>query len=247
MQFLRAIGRPDDVVDTSYLWATALFSGHRTADGAFNTPDCTTTQIVQALRRDDAGYLLSAALNQPHMPDGSCPLPMLADQPGLVRLYRSGQDLASVFELVGPGTPHPDLQDLVAASQLTSSGTVIVEVPEAEQIPGTPDGSYPTTFAVGGAASLTWSWAHPQPVSQLSLGAAAGAAATTSSVTVELQEPDGLWQRVLATAGPVGSAEPTRFLLASFPHPIMATAARVVVDAQGTVAVHDLNVLGPAS
>jgi len=247
MSFLRAIGRPDEVVDSSYLWGTALFSGHRTADGAFNTPDCTTTEVVQALRSDDAAFLLSAALNQPKVPDGLCPLPRLVGQPGIVRLYRSQQDEASVFELIGPGTPHPALQDLAARSQLTSSASSIVEVPEPQQIYNLPDGSYPTTPAVAGQATLTWSWGPARPVSQISLSGASGRPSTTTSVMVELREPDGLWRRVMAATGPVGSSERTRYLLTSLSHPITATAVRVVVDAQGTVAVHDLNVLGPTS
>jgi hypothetical protein len=244
MSFLQAVGRPDDIVETSYLWTTALFSGHVTAASAFETASCDRAEVVEAVHRDNAGFLLSAALNKPDIADGSCVVPLVANEPGVVRLYRSPDDLASVFELIGAGSPHPGLRDLTAASLVSSNGSPILERLEPEQMEGDPAGTYPSIDADGGTAVLTWTWNDAQPVSQISLGGAGGEATATSSVVVQIEGPDAQWHRVLAASGPVGAADATRYLLASFPTPLIATAVRVTVTAQGSVAVHDLHVLG---
>jgi hypothetical protein len=244
MAFLAAVGRPSDIVETSYLWSTALFSGHRTADSAYNTPLCDADEMTRALHDDDAAFLLSAALNQPEIPDGSCLLPALADHPGLVQLYTSPPGLATVFELVGAGTPHPDLGDLVAGVPATAAGGTVVDVSDPGPIPGFVAAPAETTPAVGGQASLTWSWGPAHPVSQVSLGFARGEPGTTTSVSVALLGPDGAWHTVASAPGAVGAEDRTRFLLVTFPTATTASAVRVTVAALGLVAVRDLHVLG---
>lgn len=245
MHFLTAVARPREVVETSYLWTTTLLTGHPTANTAFTS--CGPPLAGAALRRDNAAFVLSAALSQPGFPDGACLVPLLAGGPDVVRLYRTSRDLASVFEMIGPGTPHPDLVDLVSSSQLSSAGASVAQAPEAPQLDGDPAGTYPTVASVGGQAVFTWSWPSPRSVRQVSVGAAGGQARTTTSVAVEFLAADGGWHRVLAASGAVGPDETTKFLLASFFDPLTVSAVRVTVAAQGTAAVHDLHVLGPAA
>jgi hypothetical protein len=242
MHFIKAVGRPDEIVESSYLWSTALYSGHRSAGSAYNVP-CDPTAILAALHGDGAAFVLSAALNQPGLPDGWCLVPLLAGQPGMVLLYSSPQDLASVFELVGPGSAQPNLSDLAVGDPVAAGDAPVVEVPDPAQIPGYAVGPTASTPSVAGRATLTWTWAQPRPVTQVSLGFATGA--TTTSVTVELLGPDGVWHAVSTAPGPVGAGQPTRFLLASFPFPTSSSAVRVTVVANGTVKVGDLHVLGP--
>ncbi len=244
LQFLAAVGRPADVVETSYLWSTALFSGLPTADGAFQVP-CDQAAVTQALQRDGAGFVLSAALNRPRIADAYCLLPIVADLPGAVRLYRSPIGVASVFELLGAAPGHRGLRDLVAGTQPTAVGAPVVEVPEAVQMTDDPAGTSPATETVGGRAVMTWSWGGPAAVSQISLGGAGGKPATTTSVMIELLGPDGTWHPIAAAPGPVGATQATRYLVAHFPQPTVATAVRVVISAQGTAEVQDLHVLGP--
>jgi hypothetical protein len=243
MAFLQALGHPDDVVESSYVWSTALFSGHRSANAAYLAP-CDANAIFQALRSDQAAFLLSAAVKEPGYPDGWCLLPSVAAQPGVVQLYSSPRDLASVFELIGPGSPHPDLTDLIGGSSLTPAGSTILAAPDGAQSPSFPEGSYVSTPTVAGHASLTWSWGQPSAVSQISLDVAGGAPATTTSVAVGILGPDGVWHQVAAASGPVGATEPTRYLLASFPQSVLATAVRVSIAARGPAEVRNLHVLG---
>lgn len=242
MHFLAALGRPREVVESSYLWTTTLLTGHPTANTAFASA-CDPPAAQLALRRDNAAFVLSAALSQPGFPDGACLVPSVAANPDVVRLYRTAQDQASVFEMIGPGTAHPDLVDLVGSSRLSATGGV-AEAPEAPQMDGDPAGTYPTVASVDGHAALTWSWPSPHTVRQVSLGAAGGRKGTATSVVVELLEADGAWHTVLTAPGAVGPNEATKFLLASLSDPVTASAVRVTIAAQGTAAVHDLHVLG---
>lgn len=62
---------------------------------------------------------------------------------------------------------------------------------------------------------------------------------------IELLGPDGTWHPIAAAPRPVGATQATRYLVAHFPQPTVATAVRVVISAQGTAEVQDLHVLGP--
>lgn len=241
LAFLRRAGAETDVVETGYLWTTALFSGHRTANAAYLSP-CQADAIDRAIRRDRAGYLLTAALNRPDQVDSPCVLGIAAARPGTVRLYRTGRDRASVFELVGPGTAHPDLRDLTPDAALTA-GAPVTELDEAPQTPGDPAGRYLSLPATGGAATLTWSWPRPARVAQVSLGAAA-AAATTGSVTVGLRAADGSWHTAASAPGAVGEHAATHFLIVAVADPEPVTALRITVAGAGTVTAHDIHAIG---
>jgi len=241
---LRRAGTGSDVVETGYLWTTALFTGHRTANAAYLAP-CTSEAIAGSIRRDHAGYLLTAALNRPDQVDSPCVLTIAAAQVGAVRLYRTQRDLASVFELVGPGTAHPDLRDLTPDAAVSSTAPM-TERNEAPQAEGDPAGRYRSLPAATGAGSITWTWPQPRQVAQISLGAAA-ASATTASVVVELQAPDGSWHTTASAPGPVGERTATPFLILPFANPEWASALRITVAGAGTVSVHDVHALGPGA
>jgi len=268
LAFLRALGQPTEVVETDYLWTTALFSGHRTANRAF-AAKCDAGSIAHALQADRAGYLLTAALSGPIV-DSGCVLDLAAAQPNAVRLYRTARDKASVFELVGPGTAHPDLRDLTATAQMTASPPGVTEVPETPQTGGDPAGDSQSIATADGTAALTWSWPKPQSISQISLGAAGAVAVATTGVTIESQGPDGTWHQVGSVAGPVGpgsssgysvAAAPSRdqfvagsarvpYLVREFRQPLQATALRITVTVGpggGDVALHDFHALGSGS
>jgi hypothetical protein len=222
MAFLRAIGPPGEIVETDYRWTTALFSGHRTANQAFVVP-CDDIEVIDAIQADQAGYLLSAAFNRPGVILSPCVLPLVASDPVAVRLYRTDRDKSSVFELIGPGTPHPDLRDVTPAAELSPAPTMAAEEP---QVDGDPAGRYPTVVSPGDRATLTWTWTDLQPVAQVSLSRAD--AAFTTSVVVEIRHAGATWQEIARSAGPVGED---------------ADAVRVTVVGRGTVGVHDLHVL----
>ncbi|HSS08466.1 MAG TPA: hypothetical protein VLL25_01180 [Acidimicrobiales bacterium] len=247
MTFLRELGRPEEVVETDYLWTTALYSGHRTAAGIFAIPPlCDLGLITKGVNQDNAGYVLSAALNKPGLVDDPCLLPVIAPQPWAVRLYRTGRDDASVFELIGPGTGHPLLRDLTVDAQLNTSATTVVEVPEAPQADADPAGSYPTVETTDGEATLTWSWSQPSQISQVSLGAAAPTSGSLTSVVIEARTAAGIWQTISAVAGPVGDGSARPYVLVHLAQPLTTTAVRVTVTGQGTIGIHDLHVLGQA-
>jgi hypothetical protein len=243
MEILRQLGRPADVVETDYLWTTGLFSGHATANGAFVAP-CEAGAVADAIGHDQAGFLLSAALNRPDAVPNPCLVPVLASQPSAVLLYRSAPGFASVFELIGAGTGHPALRDQLGASAPRSAMPVTLSA-EPPLVDGDATGSSFATATVGGGATFTWPLGpagRGAPVTQISVSAAATSGAT-ASVDLEVQDPTGDWRRVLAAPGPVGAGRQTRYLLAPFPHPIMAMAVRVTVRGQGRAEVHDVRVL----
>ncbi len=113
---LSALGRPDDVVETDYRSTIALFTGHRTANTAFvNTLiSCTDAVTDVSVSQDNAGYLLIGAVNKPDLIDSPCLFEQATSEPWAVRLLRTDRDQASVFELIGPGTAHPNLVDVTA-------------------------------------------------------------------------------------------------------------------------------------
>ena len=248
MALLDHVGTPDQVVETDYLWTTALFSGHRTLNGVYEVP-CNAQSVTAALRRDDAGFVLTADLNGGGLIDDNCLLPVLTALPDTVRLYRADADQSSVFELMGSGTDHPDWQDL-AASVTPSGGASqpVVAVPETRQEDGDQAGQYETVATTDTSAAMTWSWPDPVSVDQLSLGAAgvsAGSAATTA-VTISVRNTGGTWRTVAIAPGAVGPGDANPYLLAALTQPQVVTGVRVTVATTGpaTVAVHYFHALG---
>jgi len=239
MAILHQLGQPSDVVETDYLWTTALFSGHATANGAY-LAGCDPGAVVDAVRRDRAAFLLSAALNRPDLVPSPCLVPVLAAQPSAVLLYRSAPGLASVFELVGPGTGHPSLHDLIGATEPLSAMPVTLSA-EPPSFEGDAPGLSFATATVDGVATFTWRLGGA-PVTQVSLSAAT-TSGPTDSVTIELQGPNGQWRPAVSAPGPVGAGQRARYLLAPFPQAVTAAAVRVTVRGQGRAEVHDLHLL----
>jgi hypothetical protein len=248
MAILRQLGTPQSVVDTDYLWTTARYTGHRTLNGAYEAL-CTPDAMAAAIRADDAGFLLTSELNGGGRVDDDCILPVVAELPGAVRLYRSARDRASVFELVGPGTGNPDVADLTPSAVVDGGSQTVTAIPETKQTELDPAGHYLTLPTTNRAAVLTWSWAQPVAISQISLGAAGAGRAVTTSVTVSVRLADGTWRVVATAAGAVGSGNHTQFLLAHLPDGTVISALRVTVTVNGTatVAVHDVHALGPTA
>jgi hypothetical protein len=243
MNLLRALGRPSDVVETPYRFTTALYSGHRTASTAFVVP-CDPAAVANAVRQDRAGFLLSAALNKPDIVASDCVLGYASSQPWAVRLYRTQRDLASVFDVIGPGTAHPQLTDLGATATVVSTTSPVVWTPEAPQSPSDQPGQYLSVTSDGTSAVLTWSWAAPVAVAQVSLGAARASSGERGGVAIELQDPGGQWRPIASSPTAVGDGDPTPWLLASLASPVAARAIRVQVNGVGRVEVHDMHVLG---
>jgi hypothetical protein len=237
MGLLSALGQPRNVVETSYRFTTALYSGHRTANNAFVVP-CDPVAVADAVGQDKASLLLSAALNKPGLVDSDCVLGYASSQPWAVRLYRTGRDMASVFA-VGPG-----VTDLATGTTVTSAGAPVLWTPEAGQSPSDQPGQYPSVLSDGTGADLTWSLAAPEAVGLVTLGAAAAEGGTRGGVTVDLLGLDGQWRPIASSATAVGDGTPTPWLLGRFNEPVPARAIRVRVAGLGRIDVHDLHILG---
>lgn len=248
MALLHRMGPPSSVVETDYLWTTALETGHRTANTAYLQTDCPGQSVVQALQADDAGFVLTSSMNGGGLVDDACIVPVVAGLPGAVRLYRSDRDQASVFELVGPGTGHPGLRDLTPSATLEGSATV-VEVPEPSQADGDVPGLYAEVSTLAGASSFTWSWPQPVSLSQVSLGGAGAVGVATRSVQVAVRDLSGTWRVLDQALGSVGPGARSQFLVVSLPTATPVTSIRVTVAAAaGTgafAAVHYFRALGP--
>jgi hypothetical protein len=222
VSLLSSVAPSSSVVETDYVSSTALFTGHRAATTAFdNTVNSCDGAAVQAgIAADDAGFLLLGAVNKPGLLDSPCIYGAAADSGWAVPLIHSSRDLSTVFELVGPGTGHPDLINLLARASTTS-----------------------------GPTGIEWQWTAPQYLTQVSVGEAAAATGTTPGVQLEIETPGGSWRTVGTTDGAVGDgAHDAPFILASLPAGITATGVRVVVEGPaGTgVTVNDVAALGTA-
>jgi hypothetical protein len=242
---LSASGRPGDVVETSYLSTVALVSGHRTADSAFlsSLGLCYEPANLNALAKDDAAYLLTGALNKPELVDGPCLLSEASSGPWAVRLMRTDRDLASVFELIGPGTAHQNLTDVTATATLSGSSPLVL-LPVAPGGAGDLPGTLPATLATGGAGALTWDWSRPAMVRQVSVGEAGAAVGTVDGVSIELRQPSGSWVAVAGTGSGVGDLpDDAPFLMAALPGGMVATALRVVIGGSGQVSALDVHAL----
>ena len=199
-----AVTGPRDVVETPYLWTTSLGTGRAVADDLFflaDPVDCTAEHLAAAALRDRAGFAVDAAWNGPP-PVVDCQLPVLDGVPWAVRLYRDAVTDSSVWEFVGPGTVHPDLADAVGGPGAVGSE--------------------------GQAATLTWSWAQPRPLTQLTVAAVTAGSSATTSAALEWRDTAGEWHRVAAADGPVGPGTATPWLLWRPAVPVPATAVRVV-------------------
>jgi hypothetical protein len=225
VRILTQLGQPSDVVETDYLSSTALFTGHDTRELAFTDTvnSCNLSVIRSALAQDHAGFLLLGNVNKPDVLDRPCLLQVASGSTWAVPLLHTSRDNASVFELIGPGTGHPDLQNLTASATRTQS---------------TADPSI-----------AEWVWSSPRYLSQISVSQAGQVGATTS-VDVQIRQVDGAWQTIAAAPSAVGEGKgATPYLLATLPAGILATAVRVVVSstAPATAATTpvDLAALGP--
>jgi hypothetical protein len=140
-----------------------------------------------------------------------------------VELLHTDRDNASVYELIGPGTGHPDLRDLTSEATLSESNT--------------PNGV--TTFE--------WNWNDLAPVTQVTVGQAASAR-STMSVLLQLRGSDATWRTVAASRSAVGDEKDAApYLLASLPAGSQATAMRLVITGTGAPAAADVHALGPST
>jgi hypothetical protein len=228
---LASLGTPADVVETDYTSTTALFTGHRTANTAFlnavtECPDPSAT--LAAISGDNGGYLLLGDVNKPGLMDSPCLLGQAATNPWGVPLLHTARDDGFVYELIGPGTGHPDLENLNAGVQPRSSSSAASSV-------------------------IEYDWGGPRTVQQVSIGEATSTATPTTSVQVELRTAAGRWLNVAGAHSAVGDG-PGRapYLLATFPDGRVATGLRVVVtgtqtEASASASVSDVAALGPSA
>jgi len=247
---LAALGAPSDVVETDYPSTVALDSGHRTANTAFvaSYAFCSLAATQIGLTQDRAAFVLLGALNKPFQIDSPCLLDQLSAQPWAVRIMRTSRDLASVFELIGPGTAHPELVD-VAASAALSASSDLQRFPVDPSGPGEQPGSLAATATAGGSGTLTWDWSTRTALHQVSVGeAGVDPGLVTEGVRVQLRSPTGAWTTVASAASSVGDLPgATPLLLVTFPEPEIATAMRVVIDGAGTASALDVHALATRS
>lgn len=240
MAMLRQLGKPSDVVETDYIWATSLFSGHRARNGFFQS--CSDRKAFAEGRKDGAVYVLASGFAAQGI-GSPCGIRIASRSTSAVRLYRTTRDATAVFALVGPGTSRPHESDLTTG-QPPDAITAVTQLPERPQL-NEEAGSYPTTPVTDGAATFTWNFPVPGQVQQVSVGAAS--ADTTSAVDIEIQTVDGRWIRVAHADGPVGEGRRTPYLLTVLKQPVTATAMRVRITGTGMAQVHDAHALGTAS
>ena len=234
---LAHLGRPTDVVETDYESTVGLFTGHRAANSAFLTDldSCDLSASTAALAGDNAGFLLLGAVNKPNLIDNLCLAREAASEPWAVELLHTARDDATVYELIGAGTAHPNLTDLTASADLATSGATLRSGPGAA-----------ATAAVAGTGWLEWAWDGAHAVTQVTVDRATAGAATTA-VSVQLQEPGRGWVTVASVRSAVGDDRgDAPYLLATPAAGTEANAVRVVVDGRGLLQAGDVTVLGPA-
>ncbi len=244
MKFLARLGTPASHIETDYMWTTMLFTGHTTGLAAFPATkrQCTNQVATSELASDDASFLLVAAIDDVDVLDSPCLLHLASTEPWAVRLEHTPHDSATVFELIGPGTGHPDLENLLtagagrrgpaAAGGPGPGGGRAPSAPAAVGLAaGSSDGSG-TVTPVDGTATVEWPLPTSASVTQVSLGTAYASAGPTGAVTVQLRETDGRWHTIASAPGAVGG-EGTP-LLATPPGPTHASAVRVTVATSST-------------
>ena len=217
---LSAVGPSSSVVETDYLSSTALFTGHRTAVTAFDNTvnSCSNAVVRSSIATDDAGYLLLGDVNKPGLLDSPC-IYGAADGSGwAVPLLHTSRDQATVFELIGPGTGHPDLADLIDRATTTKS-----------------------------AGQIEWHWRAAQSLRQVSVGEAAALTGPTTGVELQIEAPDGSWRTVAGTNAAVGDGgHDAPYLLAALPAGTQAVGMRLIVTGGSGVAASDVAALGVA-
>jgi hypothetical protein len=223
LALLRRLGGRRQVVEASYIWTTALYTGHPSASSAFlaTAGGCSPGAAWAAMGHDRAGFLYTAAIDLPPAVDSPCLTRLASQSPRAVTLLHTRVDSATVFALIGPGTGHPAWHDLASAA--TRRG-------------GDPD-STSTTFR--------WSLPPGAAVSEVTLGGASTSGGATAGVTVSLLEPGRGWQAVARSRGGVGDGG-TPFLAAT-PAAVPAAGVRVTVTGPGLATIRDLAVLGRGS
>lgn len=247
MSILAAVGQPSTVIETDYESTTGLFTGHLTANGAFIASPwqvCNFGAIQQALAADHAGYLLIGTVNKPGVIDNRCLLHQADAHPALaVRLLRTGVDEATVFELIGPGTAHADLSNLLVGSEESSNAPLgYVGNPShgRADIPGLSTVLTP----VNGQSTLSWTWGPNVTLDQVSVGEVGLLhGGSLSGVTLQVQRANGGWVSVADAPGLVGDVG-APYLLGEFPAGTRALAMRLVVRSDAPVVVTDVNALG---
>ena len=90
-----------------------------------------------------------------------------AKEIGAVRLLSTNHDQTSVFELVGPNSPQPDLEDWTADVRPSSGADPTVLARNGE---GDAGGTGYRVAAGGHTATFDWSWPRPVGMTQLSVG-----------------------------------------------------------------------------
>jgi hypothetical protein len=248
MSILTAVGQPKTVIETDYESTTALFTGHLTANSAFIAAPggkCHLSSVRHALSADRAGYLLIGAVNKAHVIDNVCLYHLAASNDFAVRLLRTQRDEASVFELIGPGTAHPALTDLLSGAAESSNAAVsLTRVASLGR--GDVPGYSTVVIPSKGQGQLTWTWGGHDELSQVSVGEVEPlGSASISGVTLEVQRTSGAWVPVADAAGPVGDGG-APYLLGELPAGTKATGIRLLVRASGPVAVTDVHALGTA-
>jgi len=251
---LAAASAPDRVVASSFRWTVGNLAGRPAVRGPFldfacsmpDDPSGYLASVRQAVREHQVAAVLVAALKQPGEPDDPCLLQLLDRHPEFaVRILRDASESASVFQLVGPGTPYPDLSDVTVGRTPDGSNPTLAARPEPVFAPGEPAGSYWTIAAAHGGAALTTEFGAALPVTQISVGAAGAVEGTADSVEVALRRPDGSWTTGFKADGvDVGPAEPgVPYVVERFSPPVVADAVRVSFRGDTTFELHDLHVL----
>ena len=103
---LRQLGTPADLVETDYVWATSLFTGHRASNSFFES--CSDEEALASARKDSAVYLLTSGFAV--MGIGSpCGIEIASRTPSAVRLYPHDAELDRSLRLRRPRhrTPRP--------------------------------------------------------------------------------------------------------------------------------------------
>ena len=224
---LGRLGHPSDVVETDYQSTIALLTGHATNWSAFlatATGLCFLPGVQAELAADRAGYVVLGDVNKPGLIDSPCLSGLLPTVPWAVPILHTSRDTASVYELVGPGTGHPGLTDVLASAT-------------------------PSLLASGyGTATARWLLPRPELVSQVSVGEAAALAGPTTSVRMEVEDPGGRWVTLATAPGPVGDGGTRPYLLARPARAVPVVALRVVVTGPGAgagAAITDAAMIGP--
>jgi hypothetical protein len=234
MALLREVGKSSQVVETTYLWSTALLTHHATNNVAAieSAADCDPSAVPSELRSDNAAYLLTAAIDLPGQVDSPCLQQAASNAAWAVPLLETPVDNATVFELIGPQTAQPDLRALLSVDSATLTP------------PAPPPRSKGASLSAR-RAPTAWRWILPtgNVIHQVSVGSVNDPAGTTGAVSLRLLEGSS-WHTVVSAAGPVGAGTDHPFLLATLPAGTRATALELVVAAHNPVRVSDLNVLG---